>query len=491
MKTYWLLILALVVASWPGSVRAQATTTPDLAAIDAYVAEYMRNDQVPGVAVAIVHQNAVVYSRGFGDDGYGRPVTPDTSFILGSMSKSFTALAVMQLAEQGAIALDAPARQYLPWFAVADPEASERITVRHLLNHTSGIPARAPRASVPDATMDDQVRALAGVTLNHAPGEAHEYASPNYLVLGAIIEQVSGQPFDAYVTQHIFAPLKMQHSFTSQETAIANGMAQGHRYWFGFPVAATLSYEADRMPTAALISSGNDMARYLLAHLNGGTVDGQQVVSPAGMAELHRPNAPGDGFSYAMGWRVGPVEGVPAVHHGGIVPHFRGKMVLLPDQQWGVVVLTNASTSFPLPIVPTSHRLADGIAAYLAGQALPSPGYSQTVLYVAIAIGMLLIVFNQLRDLVLLRQWRAKRATRPAARVWLEIATELIIPILMVLLLPGLLALPWNEIWRATPDMATWLWLSVCLSALSGLIKAMLALTSRQQPRPLAARPQE
>ncbi len=485
------LILLLMLASMLVSQPARATTTtPDVAAIDAYVADYMRTDRVPGVAVAIVHQNTVVYSRGFGDDGYGRPVTPETGFILGSMSKSFTALAIMQLVEQGRLDLDAPARQYLPWFTLADADAANRITIRHLLNHTSGIPARAPRATSPHATLQDQVRALATVAPDAPAGTAHVYASPNYLVLGAIIEQVSGEPFAAYTQQQIFTPLGMRHSFTDQDTAIAQGMSQGHRYWFGMPVAATLPYEDDRMPTAALISSASDMARFLMANMNDGKVDGQQVLSPAGIAELHRPTAPGEGYTYAMGWRVGTIKGVPAIHHGGIVPHFRGKMVMLPDAQWGVVVLTNSSTSFPLPIIPTSHRLADGIAAYLAGQPFPSPGYSQTLVYVAIGVGMALILYNQLRDLLLIRRWQGQLAGRARWRVWGEIGFEFVLPVLMVLLLPVLLGLPWAEIGQATPDMAAWLWASVCLSVVSGVVKTWLMLrTGRRPARALRVQP--
>jgi CubicO group peptidase (beta-lactamase class C family) len=455
------------------SVTAQTSPTqPDLQAIDAYIQTEMRNDRVPGVALALIHNGKVVALRGYGDDGYGRPVTPQTSFWLGSMSKSFTALAVMQLVEQGKIDLDAPVQSYLPWFRVADPAQSAVITVRHLLNHTSGIPTSAPQAANANATLQDHVRALAHVTLRQLPGVQHQYASPNYLVLGAIIEAVTGQGYADYIQQQIFTPLDMQHSYTDQRVAIAQGMAQGQRYWFGFPVPATLPYEQDRMPTAALISSAEDLGKYMIMQLNAGRYAEQQLLSPAGMAQLHTPSAPSDDFSYAFGWRVSTIGGVPAIHHGGIVPHFRGKMVLLPEQGWGVAVLTNASTSFPLPILPTSHRMADAIAGYLVGQPFSSGAFSQSTVYLAITVGLALVLLNQLKGLVQIGRWRKGLAQRTPVSMFGELVSEVLWPFLAIFGLPALLALPLEEIMRGTPDLGWWLIISVALGIMTAVAKA-------------------
>lgn len=426
---------------------ASGSREPDFAAIDAYIEEGMRADRVPGLALAIVRGDRIVHLRGFGVAGPdGAPVTPRTSFVLGSMSKSFTALAVMQLVEAGRLDLDAPVQRYVPWFRVASPDASGRITPRRLLNHTSGLPERAPRAADDDRTLAGQVRALSAVELARAPGEAHEYSSPNYQVLGLIVELVSGQPFGEYVRQRIFDPLAMEHSFVSQDEAQRAGMASGHQLWFGYPVATTLPHEADRLPTAALIGSAEDLAHYLIAQLNGGRYAGAGVVSPAGMEELHRPTAAGDGFAYAMGWRVGPVNGLPAIHHGGVVPNFRGKMVLLPEERWGVVVLTNVSSVL---VDPTSHRLADGVAGLLAGQAPPRTGSNLGRLYPLLGLGFLLASANQLKEAVTLRRWRARLARRaPGARglprrALLSLGVEIALPIVILIGLPLFLGFPW------------------------------------------------
>ncbi len=467
------------IASPPSSAGGSVET----AAIDAYVEAEMLADRVPGVAIAVVRGGETVYLRGYGDDGRGRPVSPQTGFILGSMSKAFTALAVMQLVEQGKLALDAPVQNYLPWFRVADPEASKRITVRHLLHHTSGLPTGAPRARTDPATLEDLIHALESVELAHAPGEVHEYSSPNYLVLGALVEQASGNSFAEQVQKGIFAPLGMRSSLTSPSTAGETPMARGHRYWFGFPRPVDLAHEADRLPTAALISSAEDLGRFLAALL-GGEPGAAAILSPSGRAEMLRPAAPSAGFSYAMGWRVGDVRGVPAIHHGGIVPHFRGKMVMVPEGRWGVAVLTNASSV--LPLSPTSHRMADNIAAMLAGKKLPDAGsrFQKVQAYLAIAIA--LISLHQLWGASRLARWRAALAGRARRSVGWDVGTELGLPILVLVFVPRWIGLPFGELLRSAPDIGYWLLASAALGLGVGLYK-LLAVA--RQTGPAAAAP--
>lgn len=193
-------------------------------------------------------------------------------------------------------------------------------------------------------------------------------------MLGAIVEAVSRRSYASYVQASIFAPLSMRDSHVDQTIALdreqSGRLSSGHVYVFGFPVARTLPHEGDRLPTAALISSAADMGRFLVAQLR---TDSSDVLSAAGFAQMHAGGAPSNGFSYAFGWRDGTIAGERAVHHGGIVPHFRGKIVMLPDRRLGVVVLTNVSSAIPWPIAPTSHVMADEIAAALMGVTLPVP----------------------------------------------------------------------------------------------------------------------
>jgi CubicO group peptidase (beta-lactamase class C family) len=220
---------------------ASASPDPDLASIDAYIENEMRDVHIPGLALGIVHNDEVVHLRGFGEaDRAGRAVTPQTPFILASVSKTFTAVAIMQLVESGKVDLDAPVRRYLPDFRVADENASAQITVRHLLHHTSGLPEDSsfgPMLSndIRDEALSDRVRALEDVQLSHGVGAEFEYTDPNYDVLGLVVQTVSGQSYESYIADHVFAPLGMRHSYTNQVDARRNGLATGHRSWFGYP----------------------------------------------------------------------------------------------------------------------------------------------------------------------------------------------------------------------------------------------------------------
>jgi CubicO group peptidase (beta-lactamase class C family) len=467
-------LIMLLVWTWSVPMLAHAQdATPDWDAIDAYVEAEIAADRVPGAALAIVRGTEIVHMRGFGFDGTGGTVSPQSSFVLGSMSKSFTALAIMQLVEEGKIELTAPVQEYVPWFRVADATVSSQITIQQLLNHTSGIPTSAARANNANRSIADHVRALASVELDAAPGTIHEYSSPNYQVLGAVVEQVSGQSFADYIQERIFTPLGMTHSYTSQDAAMGAGMALGHRYVFGFPQIAVLPYEADRLPTAAVIGSAEDLAHFLIAQLNGGAYGDARVLSAEGIAEMHRPTAQGEDYQYAMGWRVGKVRDVDAIHHGGVVSNYRGKMVMVPQGGWGVVVLTNISSM--LPLTPTSHRIADNIAGSLGGTPLPAAGSNFKTAYFVIAIAIALLTVNQLKDLIQPRGWQQRFAEESRAAIIRSVAVELLMPIVVLVALPFVLRLPWTEILRSMPDIGYWMLASFGVGIALGIWKAVVA----------------
>ncbi len=452
---------------------------PDFAAIDKYVLEELDSENVPGASLAIVRGAKIVYARGYGNDGAGQDITPQTPFVIGSMSKAFTAFAVMQLVDQGRIDLDSPAKRYLPEFRVADSAASARITIRQLLNHTSGIPGKAPRGSGDSLSVATHVEALSGVKLNNPPGSKHEYSSPNYLVLGAIIERVTGISFGDYVQANVFTPLGMRKTYLDQDAALRGGLSQGHRYWFGIPRPVTLRHEADRLPTASIISSAADLGNFLIAQLNSGNYAGTSVLSAPSVAQMHQPGIEADGFDYGMGWRISRGgNGAIAVHHGGIVPHFRGKMVMLPAQRWGVVLLTNVSSA--LPISPASHRIADNIGAYLAGEPLPSPGSRFKLVYLVIAAVVLLLSYNQVRQAMI--AWRS-RQSQPArnASALTKAALGLLVPIALLIGLPMVIGLPWGQALQSLPDIAYWLIGIASIDIVVRLFSIVTILSSRRR----------
>jgi len=266
--------------------------------IDVYIEKQLDALNIPGASLAIIEGDKIVHLKGFGVSAPdGEAPTPQTSFVVCSLTKSFAALAVMQLVEAGKIDLDAPVQRYLPWFQVADPRASAQITVRHLLNQTSGLSTTSGWMVLtnlddsPDAN-EKQARVLATFKPNRPVGSMFEYSNMNYNLLGLIIEAVSGEKYAEYVQNHIFDPLDMTHTFTSKAVAKQNGMSSGYISWFGFPMAVPdLPLPSGSLSSGQIISSAEDMAHYLIAQLNGGRYGDVQILSPEGIAEMHSPAA--------------------------------------------------------------------------------------------------------------------------------------------------------------------------------------------------------
>jgi CubicO group peptidase (beta-lactamase class C family) len=400
-------------------------------AIDRYIEQQLKRLNVPGAVVAIVEGNQIVHQRGFGQARQGgTSPSPQTPFFVGSVTKSFTALAVMQLVEAGKVDLDAPVQRYLPWFRVADAQASAQMTVRQLLNQTSGLSTVSGWAPLADfdkspGAGERQARALATLQLTRPVGSAFAYSNMNYNLLGLIVEAISGESYAAYVQTHIFGPLDMRHSYTTRSEAAQNGLALGHRYWFAYPVATPdLPLPRGSLPSGQLISSTEDMSHYLIAQLNEGCYGGVQILSPAGIAQMHRPAAEFTmmGVSlgqYGMGWFINDRDQVRIVWHSGVVPDFFAYMAILPGQKKGLVLLMNADhflmSNFAL------EEVGMGAATLLAG-ARPDPVRWGIVIPWALR-GLLLIPALQIlgvaATLLRLRRWLRLPNSRPSrCRMW-------------------------------------------------------------------------
>jgi CubicO group peptidase (beta-lactamase class C family) len=431
-------------------MNMQKLNLESFAEVDAYVEQQMRRLNIPGASLAIVEGDQIVHLRGFGRARPdGEAPTPQTPFFIGSLTKSFTALAVMQLVEAGKIGLDAPVQHYLPWFQVADPQASAQITVRHLLNQTSGLPMLLGMTNLadiddrPDAT-ERQVRALSTLKLTRPVGSKFEYSNTNYNMLGLIIEAASGESYEDYIQRHIFAPLEMRHSYTSKADAQQDGLAMGHRFWFGVPVAArNLPIPLGSLAAGQLISSAEDMGHYLIAQLNGGRYGSAQILSSEGLDEMHCPAAEINemGMSlghYGMGWISEGTGESRIVSHSGIVPDFGGFMALVPEQNKGLVLLFNVNHAM---MKMTLDEMGMGAAERLAGR-LPAPSRFGAVPWVmrSLLLVPVLQIVGVIATLLLLRQWHHHPEQRPSGvRMWGRHVLLPLIPNLSLVAFPVLL----------------------------------------------------
>lgn len=414
--------------------------------IDDYVEQQMHRLNIPGVSLAIVEGDQIVHQRGFGKARPGGEApAPQTLFPIGSLTKSFTALAVMQLVKAGKIDPDAPIQRYLPWFRVADPQASAQMTVRHLLNQTSGLPTWT--GEIPLADFDNrpgaaerQARALSTLKLTRPVGLEFEYSNSNYILLGLVIEAACGESYADYIQNHIFNPLGMSHSYTSQALAKQNGMAMGHQQWFVIPFAAPdIPIPQVALACGGLISNVEDLARYMIAHLNGGRCENAQILSAAGIDELHHgvPDINAMGIrvgQYGMGWLVDETGVTKLVWHDGTLPDFGAFMAFLPGQKKGLVLLFNACHHWFNPIM---KDVGLGAAALLAGEQ-PSP-ILLFRMYPWMLRGQLLIPALQIAGVAatlrMLRRWRLHPELRPSGgRKWVSNILLPLIPNLLVAL---------------------------------------------------------
>ncbi|GGG02048.1 hypothetical protein GCM10010913_24770 [Paenibacillus aceti] len=367
------IIAVLLMSTTQGSLSAAesaigSATTSD---IDDYIEDMMDKSKIPGMSVVIVQGNETVYQKGFGyaDIKHDVPVTPETLFELGSTSKAFTALALLQLEDQGLVNLEDSVSQYLPWFETTYKKKPADIRLKHLLHHTSGIPFHSI-ADIPpaddDLALERTVRTQIGQKLEHEPGEKYEYATINYDVLALIIQQVSGMSYEQYIGQHVLEPLNLQQTYMFREDAAREDMAVGYKLSVLRPVAYDAPMYRGNTPAGYIISNAVDVAAWLKIQM--GTAPEANSFE-TWLARSHEPDrsvAPsGDGSSYAAGWSVYQ-DGTGMLAHAGGNPNYSTYFVLRPADGYGVAVLTNMNS-------PYSGAAAQGIMNMLVGKEVPEP----------------------------------------------------------------------------------------------------------------------
>jgi CubicO group peptidase (beta-lactamase class C family) len=343
--------------------------------IDGYLTSHLKEAAVPGAAVALTRGDQVVMVRGYGHDSTGAAVTPTSLFRVASLSKSFTALAVMQLVDAGRVNLDDPVLDYVPEFQMADPRAAS-ITVRQLLNQTSGITdAVVPELSRRQPTTVPQAASsLRSYHLATTPGTAWSYANPNYQVAARLVEVVSGEEFNAYQQRHIFTPAHMTStSATITENDPVPGLADGHLMAYGHPFTAP-GFGSFVAGEGGVVSSATDMAQWLIVNANRGrAADGTQLVTQDSAHILHTPSATGS--NYALGWTTrGPRTAPTRVEHSGSLFTFTSQEAFWPGTGYGVVLLFNSGS----PLAMDQNAIVHGVFDIIEGTTPPSDGPNLT-----------------------------------------------------------------------------------------------------------------
>ena len=313
-----------------------------------------------GLAAGIVKDGRVVYAKGFGiaDVQRGVPVTADTAFRIGSISKTFTAIGLMQLHEQGRFKLDDPVNSYLKTYKIAQPPSSPPVTFRHLLTHTSGIGELRRLSDLIRPTLGlackpgrlPTLRAYYGAALKAevAPGVKWAYANHGFATLGQLVEDISGEPFAQYMRDHVFAPLGMNHTEYLLSEQVRASLAHGYR--MRRRGLRPVPYrEIIPGPAGSVFSSVNEMVKYLAALLGSAANDAGRVLKPDTLATMMSPHYQLDPRMAAVGlaFMIDRVDGMRIIGHDGGWPGFTSAMWLAPDHGVGAVVFTNTTTLPP------------------------------------------------------------------------------------------------------------------------------------------------
>jgi CubicO group peptidase (beta-lactamase class C family) len=322
------------------------------------------------------------------------------------------------------------------------------------------------------------VRKLKSAALTATVGSKYQYSTINYSVLGLIVQTVAGQSYEGYVQKRIFDPLQMRNSYTSEATGQPQGLATGHNYWFARPRSADEPYNRGLIPAGFLISSAEDMTQYLISQLNGGRYDGTSVLSPDGMRDVHRPavrTSEAD-TSYGMGWFVGPVNDIPAVHHQGETFNFHANVVLIPQGRKGVVVLMNAENSLDLFTSGRMGTIGDGVTGLLEGREPPSPPSNVAIFIVYAALFALLVLQTRgiAKSVVALRRGHIRRGRiGPWWRIGLSLVLSLVWALFVLVLVPKQLGLPLSVLAMGFPDLVYLLLASALVALVWAVVKAV------------------
>ncbi|MGM0414847.1 MAG: serine hydrolase domain-containing protein, partial [Bacillota bacterium] len=431
----------------------------------------------PGLAVSAVKDGEVVYSHGF-TGSWSRSdqaITPDTPFYIGSISKSFTALAIMQLVEAGLIDLDNTVQTYIPDFQVDNAGFEEMITVRHLLHHRSGLTEEEYFNDLPgDLSIEAGVKDLYGMKLRHNPGERFSYFNPNYNVLGFIIEKVSGQNYETYLSENILQPLEMSNTYLSEEGAAR--VVSGHGSVFSIPVKREEEFKAYSLPSGYIVSTASDMANYVLYQLSG-EFNGRQLLSDDYFDALHIPYGGGE-KGYGMGWNRGTKFGQTLVEHGGSLFNYSANLAYLPDSDLGVILLINQN-HFIYSII-SNNQLVDNILQVLLNPEISSANLGVIPLgniFLVIAIIATITIFKEIYELISLGKWEQKMRSRSRFKIYVNISLDFLIPFLLLIGIPVIImntfdrVLSFSTAFNLMPGVLSWLIIVSSFSLLRGALK--------------------
>lgn len=428
--------------------------------IDSYLSDACAKAHFPAMSVTIVDKEEVLFSNTYGDCE-----STDTPFLLGSVSKSFTALCIMQLVEQGKIDLNAKLSDYLP-----NATDGNKITILQLLNHTSGL---------------GEYQNLDNYKIIEKQG-VHKYANVNYSILGKVIECTAGLSYQDYVAENIFEPLSMSKSAATYEKAKENGLIRSYENWFGINTKTAPAFpESDHAwittPTGYLSASTSDLGKYLQMYLCGG----EGIISSDSIDKMFYETVEVQAsipYRYGMGWTLinEPLK-QPALRHSGLVETGMAVISILPESEIGIAIAVNTNDYFVGKDM--MDRIDWSIVLMLTGDKPNQITANEYVIRHIFYDSAYFVVFAiSVLPLCFLVSYQKRLATgRFRVELSLMVSLHFILPILLLLLPKMFFATPLWVVMAFVPDMFTAIVASAALLFMGGMIKAFFLIARRKK----------
>lgn len=343
---------------------------------DKLASETMAGWRIPGLAIAVVQNDRVVYLKAFGVSEIGKtnPITPDTLFEIASTTKAFTATALAMLVDQKVIDWDEPVRKYVEYFHLDEPCADAMVTLRDIVSHRTGLSRHDELWDYTDWNREQVIRSVASVKLTKSFRSTYQYQNIMFALAGEAVASAAKMPWEEFIRTRIFDPLGMTHTRIAFADWNASQHAVGHRWDRASDrVSVQPMFDYTRIaPAGQIKSSVRDMSQWLRFQLAGGTIDGKRLISTEALEETHTPqtvirlegigkeaNPETNLEAYGLGWAVQDYRGQLLVSHGGAINGFRTQVALLPKQNAGVVVMSNLGRG--LAVIALRNSILDSL----------------------------------------------------------------------------------------------------------------------------------
>lgn len=347
----FLVISFLFIHQFTQQTNTQSSHQTTIQLAENSIHKVMKDDQIPGLSVALIHDNHVVLNKGYGMANQEKKIkaTKHTQYEIASNTKAFTGLAILELAKQGKVDLDAPVSHYLPWLHFNYDGHKQDVTIKQLLSQTSGIKDDLSDEKEGEVEKDqdnikDHVKSLDNATLVSEPGKAFHYANMNYNILGSVIESVSKTSYESYINQHYIKQLDMKQAYfktEAQTKSQAAHTAQGYAIENGEPKADNPDYFKGDAPAAYLVSSTTDLLPWIKLQLDP-PKNMQQVIQQSHQV-LSKVKDDTNAQDYASGWFLNPKD--HQVLHPGTLPNYSSFILLDTKQKNAVIILANLNGS--------------------------------------------------------------------------------------------------------------------------------------------------